>query len=85
MFYTIIPTVPPAFAVQPESTELSDFDAADLLHRLEQHFMSIVVLVSWNATGSFNRFGPPIDERLVIDEELVWREFELPGEPEVPF
>lgn len=85
MFYTIIPIVPPTFAVQPESPELSAPDAAELVRALEQHFMSPVALVSWDAAGRFRTFGAPLIEELALDENLVWREFELPTEPEVPF
>lgn len=85
MFFAIVPTVPPTFAVQPNSAELSDTDLAQLLRDLERHFMSPVVLVSWDAAGGFRNFGPPIKEDQVINEDLVWREFELLGEPEIPF
>jgi hypothetical protein len=85
MFYTIVPTTPSMFAVQPDSPDLSDAESAELLSKLERHFMLAVVLVSWNAAGTFNSYGSQIAEDLVTDEDLVWREFELPGEPEIPF
>mgnify|MGYP000415417229 FL=1 len=85
MFYTIIPTAPPTFTVQPDQAHLSDSAAAELVRALEKHFMSPVALVSWDAAGQFRTHGAPVSEELATDEDLVWREFELPGEPEVPF
>jgi len=85
MFYTVIPTTPPMFAVQPDSSRLSDVDAAELLLKLERHFMLTVVLVSWDEAGVFKSSGPAITEDQVTGEDLVWREFELPSEPEMPF
>ena len=85
MFYSILPTRPPTFAVQPDSPDLSDARSVELLARLEQHFMMPVVLISWDATGKFRRHGPAIAEELVCDEDLIWREFSLPVESDVPF
>lgn len=85
MFYTIVPTTPSTFAVQPDPQQLTDVESTELLGRLERHFVMPVVLVSWDAAGTFKRYGPPITEDSVTGEDLVWREFKLPAEPEMPF
>lgn len=85
MFYTIVPTTPPTFAVQPDAPQLSDAESAELLQKLEDHFMLAVVLVSWDAEGTFNSHGRQIAEDLVTGEDLVWREFGLPSEAGIPF
>lgn len=85
MFYTILPTTPPTFAVQPDSPDLSDVHSAELLAKLERHFMLPVALVSWGESGAFRRFGHNIDEEAVTSEDLVWREFALPTESDLPF
>lgn len=85
MFYAVLPTSPPSFAVQPDSLQLTDAEVATMLRKLELHFMLTVVLVSWDATGAFKSYGSQISEDLVTGEDLVWRAFELPPDPEVPF
>jgi len=85
MFYTVIPTAPPMFAVQPNSPAISSVDAKELLEKLERHFMVAVALVSWDEAGQFRAIGHPCPEILITDEDLTWREFELPDEDEVPF
>lgn len=85
MFYAIIPTAPPMFAVQPDGPLQPGAAAAELLGKLERHFMLPVVLVSWNGMAAFESYGPDIPEGLVTAEDLVWRKFELPVEPEIPF
>ncbi len=52
---------------------------------LERHFMLPVALVSWDEAGVFWHRGEPIAEDLVTDEDLVWREFDLPAQADVPF
>lgn len=85
MFYAIIPANPAIFAVQPNSTELTQGEIGDLLQRLERHFFHPIALVSWDETGRFKAYGAGCEESQVTDEGLVWREFELPAEPDIPF
>jgi hypothetical protein len=85
MFYTIIPETPPVFAVQPNDPTLNAFSAGELIGRLQKHFMSRIVLVSWDQAGQFKSYGHSLPESVLTDEDLQWREFELPAEPEIPF
>lgn len=85
MFYAILPTTPPIFAVQPDALHLPGEKAEELLPMLERHFMLPVALVSWDEAGVFWHRGEPIAEDLVTDEDLVWREFDLPAQADVPF
>ena len=85
MFYAILPSTPAIFAVQPDSPDLSDVGSAELLAKLERHFMLPVALVTWNDSGTFRCFGHSIDEEAVTSEDLVWREFALPTESDLPF
>jgi hypothetical protein len=85
MFFTIIPESPPVFAVQPNDALITAQSAAELIERLERHFMSPIVLVCWDQSGQFQRYGYPASEEAVTSEDIQWREFELPPEPEVPF
>lgn len=85
MFYAIIPDTPATFAVQPNDPQLNAAHAAELIGRLEKHFMHPISIVAWDAAGTFIRYGCPVSEETVTDEDLLWREFELPVEPDVPF
>lgn len=85
MFYTIIPTVPPSFAVQVDAAQMAAPACSELHARLERHFMTRTVLVSWDYAGRFLMHGHLQSEAMVTDDGLVWRAFELPGEPELPF
>lgn len=85
MFNAIIPLAPPIVAVQLEAAKLDGDQGAELLKKLEGFFMRPVVLVAWDQTGRFISRGHPCREELLTDEDLQWRQFELPGEPEIPF
>ena len=85
MFYAIIPHTPATFAVQPNDPQLDAALAAELIGRLEKHFMHPISIVAWDSAGKFVRYGCPISEEVVTDEDLLWREFELPADPEIPF
>ena len=85
MFYAIVKASPCVFAVQPNDPLLDARAAAELTDRLENHFGHPISIVAWNQAGEFVRYGFPMDEEAVTSEDLVWREFELPAEPDVPF
>ena len=85
MFYAILPTTPPVFAVQPDPLQMTEPACSELLAKLKQHFMHEIVMVCWAADGEFLRAGKEIPENALLDEDLVWREFELQGEPDLPF
>ena len=84
MFYTILPESPPVFAVQPDEP-LDPQSAGELIERLERHFMHAIAIVTWNQGGEFQTYGYPVSEDAATNEELQWRPFELPPEPELPF
>jgi hypothetical protein len=84
MFYTILPESPPVFAVQPNETPDAQ-SAAELIGRLERHFMHAIAIVTWDKDGKYQSYGYPVSEEIASSEDLQWREFELPPEEEVPF
>lgn len=85
MFNAIIPLAEPIVAVQVDVAVLDSSSCNGLLETLEKFFMRPVVLVAWDQNGCFKSVGYPCSEHLLIDEDLHWREFELPSDPEVPF
>lgn len=85
MFYAIIPDTPATFAVQPDDPQLNAAQAAELIGRLEKHFMHPISIVAWDRAGKFVRYGRPVSEEIVANEDLLWREFELPPEAGLPF
>jgi len=85
MFYAIIPEAPPVFLVQPNAETVSIDEAAELIERLKAHFLHGISIVGWDSEGKFFCFGFPISEAAAADEDLEWREFELPPLPDLPF
>jgi hypothetical protein len=85
LFNAIIPMARPIVAIQVDESQLVEPAASELLARLEIHFMSPVVLVAWDREARFHSHGFPCPENLLIDDDLQWREFTLPDEPEIPF
>lgn len=85
MFNAIIPLPQPIVAVQVDAAQLAGGAGADLLARLQIHFMRPVAMVAWDQNSKFFSLGFPCPEEAVIDEDLHWREFELPAEAELPF
>jgi hypothetical protein len=85
MFNAIIPMAQPIVAVQVEADQLAGPAAAELLARLEIHFMRPVVLVAWDEHGHCQMLGYPCTEDALTSDDLEWRQFDLPPEPEVPF
>ncbi|GEM_PF-4623246 len=85
MFYAIIPSKPPVFAVQPNFPDLQRAEHADLLAKLERHFMSPIALVSWDQDGQFLCYGTPCSEEDASSDDLIWRRLDLPAESEIPF
>ena len=85
MFNAIIPFAEPIVAVQVDAAQLASGAGADLLARLETYFMRPVVLVAWDADARFISLGFPCPEDAVTSDDLEWRSFELPPEPEAPF
>ena len=85
MFYAILPTTPPVFAVQPDALQMAEPHCGELLIKLQLHFMHEVVLVHWGEDGECHRIGKDVSEDILLDEDLVWREFDLMPEPEIPF
>lgn len=85
MFNAIVPTNPPLIAVQAEPSQLEGDKGAELLGKLEAFFMRPVALVAWDENSKFFSRGAPCPEQMLTDEDLQWRQFELPPEPEIPF
>lgn len=85
MFNAVIPLSPPVIAVQVDEGMLSSDEGQELLGRLEAYFMTPVVLVAWDRDAKFLCRGAACPENDLISEDLDWREFELPPEPEIPF
>jgi hypothetical protein len=85
MFNAIIPLDPPLIAVQAEPEQLEGDKGAELLAKLEAFFMRPVALVAWDQESRFISRGAMCPEAALTDEDLQWRQFELPAEPEVPF
>jgi hypothetical protein len=85
MFNAIIPLAQPIVAVQVDVAELADPAGKELLAKLEAYFMRPIVLVAWDENARFLSHGFPCPEEMLISDEIEWRQFELPPEPEVPF
>ena len=85
MFSAIVPTNPPLIAVQAESWQLEGEQVDYLLRKLNAFFMRPITLVAWDQDSKFVSYGVPCSEHLLTDEDLQWRQFELPPEPEIPF
>lgn len=85
MFNAIIPLAEPIVAVQVDAAQLEGAAGAELLERLQIHFMRTVVLVAWDADARFVSLGYPCPEDMLTNDDLEWREFDLPPEPEIPF
>lgn len=85
MFNAIIPLAEPIVAVQVDAELLEGQGHAELLKKLEVYFMRPVVLVAWAQGARFISLGYPCPEHMLTSEDLEWRQFELPSEPEIPF
>ena len=85
MYNAIIPLAQPIVAVQVDAAQLAGSAGAELLARLEIHFRRPVVLVAWDETSRFISLGYPCPEDALTSDDLEWRQFELPREPEIPF
>lgn len=85
MFSAIIPMAEPIIAVQADAVEIEGEKGFELLVKLEAFFMCPVVLVAWDRDSKFISHGAICPEHLLTNEDLQWRQFELPAEPEVPF
>jgi hypothetical protein len=85
MFNAIIPLAQPIVAVQVDANAIAGPAGAELLARLEIHFMRPVVLVAWDEQSRCLKLGYPCPEEMLTDDDLDWRQFELPAEAEIPF
>lgn len=85
MFNAIISLAEPIVAVQADARQLEDPHGAELLKKLEAYFMRPVALVAWDKDSHFIRRGAVCLEHMLTDEDLHWRQFELPLDPEIPF
>lgn len=85
MFNAIIPLANPIVAVQVDAEQMRGNGGIELLAKLELYFMKPVVLVAWGEDSKFMTLGVACPESLLTDEDLQWRKFELPPEPEIPF
>lgn len=85
MFNAIISLADPIVAVQADASQLDDPHGTELLEKLEAFFMRPVVLVAWDQDSRFISRGATCPEHMLTDEDLHWRYFELPAEPEMPF
>lgn len=85
MFNAIIPLAQPIVAVQVDAEQLDRPDVAKLWERLETYFMRPVVLVAWDEAAQFKSFGYPCPEAALTSDDIEWRQFDLPPEPDIPF
>jgi len=85
MFNAVLPFAPLIIAIQVDEEILNGPDVDALLQKLESFFMVAVVVVAWDKDAKFKCRGAACSELDLISEELVWREFDLPAEPEMPF
>jgi len=85
MFNAIIPLAQPIVAVQVEAAQLEGEAGAELLAKLEGYFMKPIALVAWDEKSRFVSRGYTCPESALIDDDLHWRRFELPPEPDLPF
>ena len=85
MFNAVIPLTPPVIAVQVDSALLDSGQGEEFLQKMKAFFMCPVVLVAWDEQSKFRCLGHDCPEADLISEDLHWREFEAPTEPEVPF
>jgi hypothetical protein len=47
--------------------------------------MKPVALVAWDRDSHFLSLGFPCAESILTHDDLQWRQFDLPPEPEIPF
>jgi hypothetical protein len=85
VFNAIITLAQPIIAVQVDAAQMAEPAASELLVKLETYFMRPVVLVAWDENSHFMSRGFPCTEEMLISDDLEWRKFELPPEPEIPF
>lgn len=85
MFNAIIPLAHPIVAVQVEAAQLEGEAGAELMAKLEAYFMKPVAMVAWDEDSRFHSRGFPCPEDQLTNEDLHWRNFELPPEPDIPF
>jgi hypothetical protein len=85
VFNAIISLAEPIVAVQVDVEQLQGPQGMELLAKLKAYFMRPVVMVAWDQNSHFLSRGTACPEDMLTDEDLQWRQFELPSEPEVPF
>lgn len=85
MFNAVIPLTPPVIAVQVDYALLESGGGQELLEKMQAYFMCPVVLVAWNSESKFKCLGHHCPEEALISEDLCWRAFEPPSEPDLPF
>ena len=85
MFNAVIPLLPPIVAVQVDASVLSGGQGRALLAKLQAFFKIHVALVAWDQESGFQSINCPCEESDLLEEDLVWRAFELPPEPDIPF
>lgn len=62
-------------------------DSADLLTKLERHFMQPVAMITpdWEADVGVRARGLQCPVEILASGDLVWRDLTLPPEEEIPF
>ena len=85
MFNAVIPLSPPIVAVQVDAPVLNGSEGPALLAKLQAFFKIHVALVAWDQEAGFKSIDCPCQESDLLEEDLVWRAFELPPEPDIPF
>jgi hypothetical protein len=83
----IVQWLEPYIVVEVDPIEFDGPAADELQARLEQHFMRPVVMVTpdWEADEGIRARGFPGPITLLASPDVVWRDLELPAEPEIPF
>lgn len=87
MQYAIGKWIPPIVIVEVDPGEFEGEAGEQLLQRLKAHFMVDVALITpdWEAPEGIRARGLSCPTYVLVEQELVWREFDFPPVEEVPF
>lgn len=87
MRYAIGKWIAPIVIVEVDPDEFDGSSGDQMLERLRAHFMVDVALIApdWEAPQGIRAKGLDCPTYLLVEQELIWRQFQLPPEEEVPF
>lgn len=83
----VVQWLEPYIVVEVDPAEFDGPGCDELHKRLSQHFMRQAVLITpdWEADSGIRARGFPGPIALLASTDIIWRELELPAEPEIPF